>query len=255
MIGWIIVTVAGLILSSLLYLGSLDARDGDALTGFFFCIVAGTAVGGLMLGAKIGGIGGGIACFFGTVLILGGILKVMDNNNAKMHPEKKKEFVDYTQVIRLNPGSGDALNERGYAYQAIGRHKKAIEDFNAAIKLDSQNYLYYGNRAYSHEKLKEYDKAIPDYREAIRLKPDNTWAIERLDGVCDSVKNYGGGIFPMGVGSALALAAGAVYSGVKTGGAAGWFSGVSGIAVAAGIFIYTVYFTGRRNAAKRMIDV
>ena len=46
-----------------------------------------------------------------------------------------KAIADYTEVVRLNSGFGEAFYARGLAYEKIGENVKAKDDFEHAKKL------------------------------------------------------------------------------------------------------------------------
>lgn len=86
-----------------------------------------------------------------------------------------KEAVEvYTEAITKHPGSAEAYNWRGMAYDDLGDLDKALVDFNKAIEL-SPNYAdAYNNRGEVHRKKKMYPQAMADFRKAATL--DNKFA-------------------------------------------------------------------------------
>ncbi|MCB1420354.1 MAG: caspase family protein [Notoacmeibacter sp.] len=64
-----------------------------------------------------------------------------------------------------------AYNNRGYSYQAQGKHPLAISDFDRAIRLDPKYVQALENRGYSHSTLGHFSLAIADYTKAIALAP------------------------------------------------------------------------------------
>jgi len=83
---------------------------------------------------------------------------------------KLKEAVDvYSEVIKKNQRSAEALNWRGMAYDDLGQLDKALADYNAAIDL-SPNYAdAYNNRGEIYRKQKKYAEALADYKKAAEL--------------------------------------------------------------------------------------
>ena len=85
---------------------------------------------------------------------------------------------DYTQAIRLDPidadvsyNRGNAYNNRGLAYAALGQYQEAIDDYTRAIRLDPNHLYAYNNRGLAYAALGQYQEAIHDYNQAIELNP------------------------------------------------------------------------------------
>ena len=76
----------------------------------------------------------------------------------------------YSEAIELNPKYYKAYNDRGEAYQKLGKYKLAIDDYDKAIQLSPKFEVAYYNRgtAYS-DGLKKYERAIINYNEAIQI--------------------------------------------------------------------------------------
>jgi tetratricopeptide (TPR) repeat protein len=77
-----------------------------------------------------------------------------------------RAIADLSALIRLNPNSGTALNERGLSYAKKGDYDRAIADYTEAIRLHRGSALLYSNRGSAYEKKGELDKALADFREA-----------------------------------------------------------------------------------------
>jgi tetratricopeptide (TPR) repeat protein len=74
---------------------------------------------------------------------------------------------DFTNVIRLNPSSVAAFNERGLSFAGNGEHDRAIDDYTEAIRLNGASYLPYSYRGSAFENKGELDKALADFRAAL----------------------------------------------------------------------------------------
>ena len=83
---------------------------------------------------------------------------------------------DYTQAIRLDPidadvsyNRGNAYNNRGLAYAALGQYQEAIHDYNQAIELNPTDMNAYYNRGLSWFQLGEYKQAIWNHKRVIEF--------------------------------------------------------------------------------------
>ncbi len=93
---------------------------------------------------------------------------VENNNNAEA-------VKYYTRIIETEPDALTmkvVLNNRGIAYQNLGRSDLAIKDYQRVISMDPNHPQSYGNRGNVYDANGEYEKAVADYSKAIELKPD-----------------------------------------------------------------------------------
>jgi tetratricopeptide (TPR) repeat protein len=120
--------------------------------------------------------------------------------------DMKQCVADLTKYLRSNPGSPQALSDRGFAYVklgdtanaekdfslsiqieptagaycnranvwlVLGRGKAALEDCNAALKLEPENLYALANRGSAHRLLGQYAEAVADYERALKLDGDS----------------------------------------------------------------------------------
>ena len=85
-------------------------------------------------------------------------------------PEKAIEYLN--NAIRLKPDYADAYYLRGFAYDDLENHQRAIIDYSEAIRLSPDDAIAYNNRGKDYAKLGHNKLAIKDFNEAIRLQPD-----------------------------------------------------------------------------------
>lgn len=93
---------------------------------------------------------------------------VENNNNAEA-------VKYYTRIIEAEPDALTmkvVLNNRGIAYQNLGRFDLALKDYQRVISMDPNHPQSYGNRGNVYDANGEYQKAVADYTRAIELKPD-----------------------------------------------------------------------------------
>ena len=142
------------------------------------------------------------------------VLPLMARGNAYL-AERKPEaaLVDYEQVLKLKPGTLQALSLKGEALSMMGRHKQAIEAFTKVLdkapndtealngraialmargKVDAANAdwcrqfdLLPGRQSAARAcvalRLADYEKALPELEAALAKQPaDAYWHLYRL---------------------------------------------------------------------------
>lgn len=99
----------------------------------------------------------------------------------------------YTKIIDSDPDELTlkvVLNNRGIAYQNLGRHELALKDYQRVIDLDPAHPQSYGNRGNVFDTLGNFDKAVADYTKGIELKNDYTDAYYNRGWVLLKQQNY-----------------------------------------------------------------
>ena len=77
----------------------------------------------------------------------------------------------YSEAIRLDPASVDALRRRGSAYLHLGENDRALADLDAAARLAPGDAASVYNRGLARARLGDNAGALADFSEAIRLDP------------------------------------------------------------------------------------
>ena len=93
-----------------------------------------------------------------------------DSEEKSLHYKKAMEH--FNRVLRLQPDSAVAYNNRGLAYVGKGAFDDAIADFTKAIELNSDLAVAYSNRGGAYREKGEFDTAIKDFNKAIELEPN-----------------------------------------------------------------------------------
>jgi|GEM_PF-6875203 len=121
-----------------------------------------------------------IACFIHTGLVSAAAiddakagLEAQDRNDDNEAIRLYTKALDATSEPLDNRLRAIALNNRGNAHVAKGRHDEGIADFNAALKIQSNYSNAIHSRALAYVEKKEYDKAFADFNEAIKISPSN----------------------------------------------------------------------------------
>lgn len=119
------------------------------------------------------------AVYFSALAIRSGeldeeALAVAHNNRGFAYDQlgrTDKAIRDYSSAIRLDPDFAIAHNNRGYAFNDVGLYRQAVADFTQAILLKPEYADAFNNRGIAHAQLGDLDGAVSDYSQAIRLKP------------------------------------------------------------------------------------
>ena len=84
----------------------------------------------------------------------------------------------YTKCLSLDAEYGGAAtyNNRGNAYDDLGRYQDAIRDYNRALSIDPDYAIAYNNRGNAKRQLGRYQDAIRDYTRALSIDPDDASA-------------------------------------------------------------------------------
>lgn len=75
----------------------------------------------------------------------------------------------YSEALNLKPNWDWAYNNRGAAYNELGKYQQAIQDLNKAIELNPNNSEVYNNLGNSYLYLQQYQQAISYYNKAIQF--------------------------------------------------------------------------------------
>ncbi len=92
--------------------------------------------------------------------------------------KNEKAIADYSEEIKLEAQSENALSERGALYVKMGEKEKAMQDFNDAIRIAPDESDAYFNRAGLFTSSGDYAKALDDLKKALDLSPDWTDAVD-----------------------------------------------------------------------------
>jgi tetratricopeptide (TPR) repeat protein len=87
---------------------------------------------------------------------------------------------DFSQAIRIKPDYDEALNNLGAAYGNLGRYQQAIEAFRQAIKIKPNYTDAHYNLGNAYSKLSRRQDAIEAYRQAVKLRPNYAEAHNNL---------------------------------------------------------------------------
>ena len=79
----------------------------------------------------------------------------------------------------MDPNLARCYNNRGYTYNNLEQHERAIADLDKAIELDPNFAGAYNNRGIAFAVLGQYEKALEDFDKAIELYPNGEYSENR----------------------------------------------------------------------------
>jgi tetratricopeptide (TPR) repeat protein len=94
-------------------------------------------------------------------------------SKAKDQGDYERAIADFSKAIELDPGSADAYNRRGAAYDDLHEYEQAIADYSKSIEFnyDPLSWPYY-NRGRAYYEIGDHDRAIVDFEKALELGLD-----------------------------------------------------------------------------------
>lgn len=91
-----------------------------------------------------------------------------------------KAAADFDEAVKLDPDSGEALNNRAWTRYRLGKAGLAVADADKAVKLLPDKAYVWDTRGHIHEALGNRELAIRDYRQAIAADPSSRSSQEGL---------------------------------------------------------------------------
>jgi superkiller protein 3 len=99
-------------------------------------------------------------------------------------------IASYDAALAIKPDDHEALNNKGYALDELGRYENALASYEAAlaIKPDKDEALY--NKGIVLRNLGRYEEAIASYDAALAIKPDDHEALYNKGNALDELGRY-----------------------------------------------------------------
>lgn len=85
----------------------------------------------------------------------------------------ERALADYTKAINFAADWPEAYRDRGYLYHLLARHDQARGDFNRAIKLNARDAEAWNGRALVSLSEERVPEAISDFNHALELMPQS----------------------------------------------------------------------------------
>lgn len=102
----------------------------------------------------------------------------------------EEAIAGYRQVLALNPGRTEALNNMGAALADLKQWDQAVEAYRRVIDLNSKVPEVHYNLAIALRELGRTDEAVAAYRRAIALKPGYAEAHNNLGAALADLKQW-----------------------------------------------------------------
>lgn len=93
---------------------------------------------------------------------------LMDSNRVEL------AVYDFLNAIKYNPKYFEAYNNLGNAYGKLGRHKEEIESYTRAVTLAPTYHTAFFNRGLAYAKAGEFKEALQDYETVQKVEPSNS---------------------------------------------------------------------------------
>jgi len=98
------------------------------------------------------------------------------SNRANAHAalgQFDKALPDYTEALRLNPGTAHVHRARSVAYYDMGDYDRAIADLDIAVKADPEG-VNFDLRGRAYHAKGEFRAALADYEKGVQMTPGYT---------------------------------------------------------------------------------
>jgi uncharacterized protein (TIGR02996 family) len=93
----------------------------------------------------------------------------------RRHGDYTRAVAEYTEALKLQPGSASDYRMRGRCHYQQGEYAQALADYNEALRLEPGGAESHSDRADALRQLGEYGQAVAEYTEALRLEPGRAW--------------------------------------------------------------------------------
>ncbi len=98
---------------------------------------------------------------------------VLERAEELCDEERYMEAINLYETVLKYRKDEMVANNMGVAFDAVGKHEKAIESYHLALKINPNYVTAWHNKGNSHIYLGEYRKALECYDEIIQLQPKN----------------------------------------------------------------------------------
>ena len=97
---------------------------------------------------------------------------------------------DYNKALEIDPQFHEAYHNRGLIYYNRGDLTQALSDYNKAIEFNPKLVEAYGNRGVIYYKQGDYTKAMADYNKTIELNPNVAEAYYNRGAIYDKANDF-----------------------------------------------------------------
>jgi hypothetical protein len=106
----------------------------------------------------------------------------------------REEFVQYQEVIRINPRFARAYYNIGVLFGKMGNYREELQAYKRAVSLKPDYAKAYCNLGAAYAQMGRYSKAVSAFKEAVRLNPDDRAARQNLKMAYEKIKRRKKGI-------------------------------------------------------------
>jgi tetratricopeptide (TPR) repeat protein len=82
----------------------------------------------------------------------------------------------YDEALKLDPVCTDALLQKGFSLDRIGKSEEALDCYNRALEIDPDNMGIWCLKGFAFNNLKNFEKAVECYDEVLKINPKDVFA-------------------------------------------------------------------------------
>lgn len=100
----------------------------------------------------------------------------------------------YEETLALDPDYLQALLQKGFALDRIGKSKEALACYDRALEIDPENFEIWCLKGFAFNNLKEFKKAVECYDEVLKSKQEDVFAWYQKGTSLENMGRYGDAI-------------------------------------------------------------
>ena len=82
----------------------------------------------------------------------------------------------YDEALKLDPACTDALLQKGFSQDRMGKSEEALACYNRALEIDPDNMGIWCLKGFAFNNLGKFDEAVDCYDEVLKINPEDVFA-------------------------------------------------------------------------------
>lgn len=82
----------------------------------------------------------------------------------------------YDEAIKLDPACTDALLQKGFSLDRMGKSEEALDCYNRALEIDPENVGIWCLKGFAFNNLRKFEQAVECYDEVLKVNPKDIFA-------------------------------------------------------------------------------